>query len=46
MKYAIISDIHGHNIALQNVLEDARMNQADAYIFAGDYCVCVHGQRK
>lgn len=41
MKYAIISDIHGNYIALQNVLRDARQNQADAYIFAGDYCVCA-----
>lgn len=39
MKYAIISDIHGNNIALQNVLRDAEKNWADAFIFVGDYCV-------
>lgn len=39
MKYAIISDIHGNNVALQNVLKDAEENQADAFIFAGDYLV-------
>lgn len=41
MKYAIISDVHGNNIALQNILKDAKMNRADAYIFVGDYCVCA-----
>lgn len=41
MKYAIISDIHGNNIALQNILNDAKKNQVDAYIFVGDYCVCA-----
>lgn len=41
MKYAIISDVHGNNMALQNVINDAKMNGADAYIFAGDYCVCA-----
>lgn len=41
MKYAIISDIHGNNIALQKVIDDAKKNKTDAYIFAGDYCVCA-----
>ena len=27
MKYAIISDIHGNNIALQNVIAVAKKNQ-------------------
>lgn len=40
-KYAIISDIHGNNVALQNVMNDAKMNGVDAWIFAGDYCVCA-----
>lgn len=46
MKYAIISDIHGNNIALQNVLKDAEENQADAYIFVGDYCVSAPWPRE
>lgn len=46
MKYAIISDIHGNYIALQNILEDAKTNQADAYIFVGDYCVCAPWPRE
>lgn len=46
MKYAIISDIHGNNIALQNVLNDAKKNRADAYIFVGDYCVCAPWPRE
>lgn len=46
MKYAIISDIHGNNIALQNILNDTRMNQADAYIFVGDYCVSAPWPRE
>lgn len=40
-KYAIISDIHGNNVALRNVMDDAKMNGVDAWIFAGDYCVCA-----
>lgn len=39
MKYAIISDIHGNNVALQHVLKDAKENGAERYIFVGDYCV-------
>lgn len=46
MKYAIISDIHGNNIALQNVCKDAEENQADAFIFAGDYCVSAPWPRE
>ncbi|MBH1940912.1 metallophosphoesterase family protein [Mobilitalea sibirica] len=37
MKYAIISDIHGNAPALLSVLEDARNEKVDGYIFAGDY---------
>lgn len=39
MKYAIISDIHGNLPALELVLEDAKRQEADAFLFAGDYCV-------
>ena len=39
MKYAVISDIHGNMPALQLVLEDARKQGANAFLFAGDYCV-------
>lgn len=39
MKYAIISDIHGNLPALESVLQDAKRNNVDAYIFAGDYCL-------
>ncbi len=39
MKYAIISDIHGNMPALKLVLEDARKQGAEAFLFAGDYCV-------
>ena len=39
MKYAIISDIHGNYKALELVLEDARNQGAEGFLFAGDYCV-------
>lgn len=39
MKYAIISDIHGNVFALEAVLKDAKEQDADAYLFLGDYCV-------
>ncbi len=39
MRFAIISDIHGNLHALDAVLEDARKNNADEYIFVGDYCL-------
>lgn len=39
MKYAIISDIHGNMPAFELVLDDARQNGADAFLFAGDYCI-------
>lgn len=39
MKYAIISDIHGNLPALDSVLQDAKRNNVDAYIFVGDYCL-------
>ena len=37
MKYAIISDVHGNNLALQAVLADAKAQGADHYLFLGDY---------
>lgn len=37
MKYAVISDIHGNYPALCAVLEDARCEGANKYIFLGDY---------
>ena len=37
MKYAIISDIHGNLPALDIVLEDAKNNNVDSFIFVGDY---------
>ncbi|MBR6570108.1 MAG: metallophosphoesterase family protein [Clostridia bacterium] len=39
MKYAIISDIHGNMPALELVMEDARQNGAEAFLFTGDYCI-------
>ena len=39
MKYAIIADIHGNYPALEAVLQDAKEQGADGYIFAGDYCL-------
>ena len=38
MRTAIISDIHGNYPALMKVLEDARTEHVDNYIFLGDYC--------
>ena len=37
MRTAIISDIHGNYPALMKVLEDARTEYVDHYIFMGDY---------
>ena len=37
MKYAIISDVHGNNLALEAVLADAKAQGADKYLFLGDY---------
>ena len=37
MKYAIVSDIHGNNTALQAVLADAAAQKVDKYLFLGDY---------
>ena len=37
MRTAIISDIHGNYPALMKVLEDARMEHVDKFIFLGDY---------
>ncbi|MCL2278983.1 MAG: metallophosphoesterase, partial [Oscillospiraceae bacterium] len=37
MRTAIISDIHGNYPALIKVLEDARTERVDSYIFLGDY---------
>jgi predicted phosphodiesterase len=39
IKYALISDIHGNLPALKAVIQDARENNADHYIFLGDYCI-------
>ena len=39
MRFAIISDIHGNLPALDAVLEDAKRNQVESYIFVGDYCL-------
>ena len=39
MKYAIISDIHGNLPALNEVIDNARKNGAESYIFVGDYCL-------
>jgi len=37
MTYAIFSDIHGNNFALQAALADAKTQGADEYILIGDY---------
>jgi predicted phosphodiesterase len=37
MKIALISDIHGNIFALDAVLDDAKQNGADTYVFVGDY---------
>lgn len=36
IKLAIISDIHGNSVALEEVLKDAKLNNVDEYIFSGD----------
>lgn len=36
IKIAVLSDIHGNNIALDAVIEDAKRNNVDEYIVAGD----------
>ena len=40
-KYAIISDIHGNLPAFQAVMDDARDQNVDFYILAGDYYLCL-----
>jgi len=37
LKYAIISDIHGNFPALDAVLNDAKQNKVNKYLFLGDY---------
>ena len=37
MKYAVISDIHGNLPAFKAVLQDAKEQKAERYIFLGDY---------
>lgn len=37
MRYAVISDIHGNLPALEAVLEDARAQDCQRYLFLGDY---------
>lgn len=39
MRFAIVSDIHGNLPALNAVIEDARENNINTFIFAGDYCL-------
>lgn len=39
MKYAVISDIHGNLPALELALGDAEQMGAQAFLFAGDYCI-------
>ena len=36
IKVAIISDIHGNSVALEEVLKDAKNNNVDDFIFSGD----------
>ena len=36
IKLAVISDVHGNSVALEQVLLDARENGVDKYIFPGD----------
>lgn len=36
MKIAILSDIHGNIVALEEALKDAKQNNVDEYIIAGD----------
>lgn len=37
MKIAVLSDIHGNNIALQTCMEYLEKQAIDAYCFLGDY---------
>ncbi|GCD10569.1 metallophosphoesterase family protein [Clostridium tagluense] len=37
MRYAVISDIHGNLPALNAVIDDAKRNFIDEYVFVGDY---------
>lgn len=39
IKYALIADIHGNLSALEAVLQDAKKENVDYYIFLGDYCI-------
>ena len=39
MKLAVISDVHGNLPALNAVIEDAKRERTDQFIFAGDYCL-------
>lgn len=36
IKVAIISDIHGNSVALEEILKDAKINHVNDYIFSGD----------
>lgn len=40
MKYALIGDIHANLPAFRGVLNDAKKQGVDGYIFLGDYCTC------
>ena len=39
MKYAVIADVHGNYHALKLAIDDALSHGAEAFLFAGDYCV-------
>jgi len=39
MRFAIISDVHGNLNALRAVLQDAKAQQVDQFLFVGDYCI-------
>lgn len=36
IKVAVISDVHGNIVALEEILKDCRQNNVDKYIFTGD----------
>lgn len=42
MKAAILSDIHGNSIALENVLEDIQATGVEEYWFLGDFAAIGH----
>ena len=36
IKVAVLSDIHGNIVALEEAIKDAKLNKVDEYIIAGD----------